>query len=67
MKLDDIIASQPTRAIPERSDEEKAQEVEKLAGVLEALSEEDTLLDDLARAAVAFEVMEKHYGQKSNA
>jgi len=42
-------------------------EVEKLAEVLDAMSEEDTLLDDLARAAVALEVLEKRYGQKSNA
>ena len=42
-------------------------EVEKLAEVLDALAEEDTLLDDLARAAVALEVLEKRYGQKSNA
>ena len=67
MKLEDIITSQPARAIPEPSDADKVQEVEKLAEVLEALAEEDTLLDDLARAAVALEVMERAYGQKSNA
>jgi hypothetical protein len=67
MKLDEIIISQPSRAIPEPSESDKEQEVEKLAEVLEAIAEEDTLLDDLARAAVALEVMEKHYGQKSNA
>jgi hypothetical protein len=43
------------------------EEVEKLAEVLDALAEEDTLLDDLARAAVALEVLEKRYGQKVNA
>jgi len=67
MKLEEIVTSQPARAIPEPSDVEKEQEVEKLAEVLEALAEEDTLLDDLARAAVALEVMERTYGQKSNA
>ena len=67
MKLKDIIASQPPRGIPEPSDSEKQQEVEKLAEVLEALAEEDTLLDDLARASVALELMEKNYGQKGNA
>ena len=65
MKLEDILKSQPSRAIPDAGDKE--QEVEKLAEVLEAMAEEDTLLDDLARAAIAMEVMEKHYGQKSNA
>jgi hypothetical protein len=67
LKLEEIVSTQPARAIPEPSDAEKEQEVEKLAEVLEALAEEDTLLDDLARAAVAIEVMEKAYGQKSNA
>lgn len=42
-------------------------EVEKLAEVLDALAEEDTLLDDLARAAVVMDMVEKQYGQKSNA
>ena len=45
MKLDEIITSQPSRAIPEPSELDKEQEVEKLAEVLEAMSEEDTLLD----------------------
>lgn len=67
MKLEDIVSTQPARAIPEPTDAEKEQEVEKLAEVLEALAEEDTLLDDLARAAVAVEVMERTYGQKGNA
>lgn len=67
MKLDDIIKSQPSPEVQVQSDSDKEQEVEKLAGVLEALAEEDTLLDDLARAAVAMEVMERHYGQKGNA
>lgn len=60
MKLADIITSQQPANV-ELSDSEKEQEVEKLAEVLEALSQEDTLLDDLARAAVALEVMEKNY------
>lgn len=67
MKLDDIVKSQPARAIPGPSDSDRQHEIEKLAEILDALAEEDTLLDDLARAAVALEVMEKQYGQKSNA
>lgn len=67
MKLEEIVSTQPARAIPEPTDAEKEQEVEKLAEVLEALAEEDTLLDDLARAAVAVEVMERTYGQKGDA
>ena len=67
MKLEDIIKSQPSRAIPDASEHTSSEEVEKLAEVLDALAEEDTLLDDLARAAVAMEVMERHYGQKGNA
>jgi hypothetical protein len=42
------------------------EQVEKLAEVLEAFSEEDTLLDDLARAAVAYEALQRRNGQKSN-
>jgi hypothetical protein len=67
MKLEDIIKSQPSRAIPDASDQTKSEEVEKLAEVLDALAEEDTLLDDLARASVAMELMENYYGQKGNA
>ena len=67
MKLEDILKSQPSPVISEPSQHTSGEEVEKLAEVLEALAEEDTLLDDLARAAVAMEVMEKQYGQKGNA
>ena len=61
--LEEIIGSQPI--VPEAKEPEV--EVEKLAEVLEALAEEDTLVDDLARAAVVMDMMEKRYGQKSNA
>ena len=45
----------------------KSKEIEKLASVLEAFAEEDTLLDDLARAAVIADMLEKNHGQKGNA
>lgn len=64
MRLEDVVKLDEVTSPTTQSTDG---EVEKLAEVLEALAEEDTLLDDLARAAVAFEMVEKHYGQKSNA
>lgn len=67
MKLNDIVTVQDEsnkEVVPTHTSNE---EIEKLAEVLEAIAEEDTLLDDLARAAVALEIMEKRYGQKGNA
>ena len=69
MTLSELLnkASQP-EVIKTASDRAvKSEEVEKLASVLEAFAEEDTLLDDLARAAVIADMLEKNHGQKGNA
>lgn len=69
MNLSELLnkASQP-EIIKTASDKAvKSEEVEKLASVLEALAEEDTLLDDLARAAVIADMLEKNHGQNGNA
>lgn len=69
MTLSELLnkASQPevTKTASDRA--VKSEEVEKLASVLEAFAEEDTLLDDLARAAVVADMLEKNHGQKGNA
>lgn len=65
MKLDDILNA-PLKPEPEPEPVEKKaaidEEVEKLAEYLEAFAEEDTLLDDLARAAIVADMLEKRYG-----
>ena len=62
MKLDDILNTPKVQ--PEVVDVQKAvdDEVEKLAEYLDAFAEEDTLLDDLAKAAVVADMLEKRYG-----
>jgi hypothetical protein len=62
MKLDDILNTPKVQ--PEVVDTQKAvdDEVEKLAEYLDAFAEEDTLLDDLAKAAVVADMLEKRYG-----
>lgn len=67
MKLSDIVKSTEVSRPIDLTDTQKDGEVEKIAELLEALSEEDTLVDDLARAAVAMEFLERQYGQKGNA
>lgn len=66
--LSEIINKSQPEVVKKASDKAvKSEEVEKLASVLEALSEEDTMLDDLARAAVIADMLEKNHGQKGNA
>lgn len=62
MKLDDILNT--PKAQPPVVDVQRAvdDEVEKLAEYLDAFAEEDTLLDDLAKAAVVADMLEKRYG-----
>lgn len=63
MKLDDILNT--PKVLPSTVvDTQKAvdDEVEKLAEYLDAFAEEDTLLDDLAKAAVVADMLEKRYG-----
>jgi len=62
MKLDDILNTPKVQ--PPVVDVQKAvdDEVEKLAEYLDAFAEEDTLLDDLAKAAVVADMLEKRYG-----
>lgn len=70
MNLSELLkeASRPEVVKTAASDKAvKSEEVEKLASVLEAFAEEDTLLDDLARAAVIADMLEKNHGQKGNA
>ena len=62
MKLDDIIKDV---TVPEVASKEV--DIEKLAEVLEAMSKEDTLIDDLARAAVVMDMIEGRHGKKRNA
>ena len=63
MKLDDILNTPKQQPLPV-ADVQKAvdDEVEKLAEYLDAFAEEDTLLDDLAKAAVVADMLEKRYG-----
>lgn len=64
MKLDEIINAS-VQSMPEPSPVQKADvndEVEKLAGYLEAFAEEDTLLDDLAKVAVLADILEARRG-----
>jgi len=65
MKLDEILNA-PLKPEPEpepvSTKETLDEEVEKLAEYLEAFAEEDTLLDDLARAAVVADMLERHHG-----
>lgn len=62
MKLDDIIKDV---IVPEVASKEV--DIEKLAEVLDAMAKEDTLIDDLARAAVVMDMIEGRYGKKRNA
>lgn len=64
MKLDEIINAS-VQSTPEQPVVHKADvndEVEKLAESLEALAEEDTLLDDLAKVAVLADLLEARGG-----
>jgi len=65
MKLDDIL-NEPLKSAPlmvlVKDEKTVDEEVEKLAEYLEAFAEEDTLLDDLAKAAVIADMLEKRYG-----
>lgn len=62
MKLGDLIDSTaPVTPVPEKH-EVNEQDIEKLAEYLEAFAQEDTLLDDLARAAVVADMLEKKNG-----
>lgn len=60
--LDDIIGSEPIKA-----EVKQEVDIEKLAEVLDAMAKEDTLIDDLARAAVVMDMIEGRYGKKRNA
>jgi hypothetical protein len=60
MKLGELIDSTaPVTPVPEKH-EVNEQEVEKLAEYLEAFAEEDTLIDDLVKAAVVADMVEKN-------
>lgn len=60
--LDQIIGSEPiVKEVKQEVD------IEKLAEVLDAMAKEDTLIDDLARAAVVMDMIEGRYGKKRNA
>jgi hypothetical protein len=60
MKLGELIDSTaPATSVPEKH-EVNEQDIEKLAEYLMAFAQEDTLLDDLARAAVIADMVEKH-------
>jgi hypothetical protein len=62
MKLGELIDSTaPATPVPEKQ-EVNEQDIEKLAEYLDAFAEEDTLLDDLARAAVVADMLEKKNG-----
>jgi hypothetical protein len=62
MKLGELIDSTaPVTPVPEKQ-EVNEQDIEKLAEYLDAFAEEDTLLDDLARAAVVADMLEKKNG-----
>lgn len=65
MKLDEILnASLTPEPEPEPAPKKETtdEDIEKLATYLEAFAEEDTLLDELARAAIVAEMLEKRDG-----
>lgn len=61
--LDQIIGSEPIKSEVVKQEVD----IEKLAEVLDAMAKEDTLIDDLARAAVVMDMIEGRYGKKRNA
>jgi hypothetical protein len=66
MKLSDLLNEEVQDSTPANSDSNKESEnidtskdgVEKIASVLEALSEEDTLIDELAKLAVISDLLD---------
>ena len=62
MKLGELIDSTlPVTTVPEKQGVNE-QDIEKLAEYLEAFAQEDTLVDDLVRAAVVADMLEKKNG-----